>query len=196
MSRVLTFSNEHQLIARWRRGDEHATRALFERHREDAYRLAYALLRDPTDAEDAAQDALIDALLRPELYEPSRASFSTWLHAIVVNRCRRHHRSKQRRLAAFLRRWRLGPAPAPAPSPEASASERETSAQLWEAVQSLSEPLREALVLRIWGEHTFEELGHILDCPARTAQSRVRLAMEALFGVLPATSRHSDSEVL
>jgi RNA polymerase sigma-70 factor (ECF subfamily) len=194
--KVLMFSNGHQLLARWRQGDEHATRALFERHRDDAFRLAYALLRDRADAEDAAQDALIDALLRPELYDPRRASFSTWLHAIVVNRCRRQRRTAQRRLAAFWRRWRLREAPVSPPTPEASALDRELTAQLWDAIGELSEPLREALVLRVWGDHSYAELGHILDCPARTAQSRVRLAMEALRVTLPENPFQANAEAL
>jgi DNA-directed RNA polymerase specialized sigma24 family protein len=44
----------------------------------------------------------------------------------------------------------------------------------------LSQPLREAILLRYWADHTYQEMADILDCPLRTAQSRVRLAFDKL----------------
>ena len=51
-------------------------------------------------------------------------------------------------------------------------------------------------MLRVWGDHSYAELGHILDCPARTAQSRVRLAMEALRVTLPENPFQANVEAL
>jgi len=60
----------------------------------------------------------------------------------------------------------------------------ETRSQVWEAVQALSRPLREAVLLRYWAGHTYREMGEILDCPVPTAQSRVRLAYKRLRAIL------------
>jgi len=44
--------------------------------------------------------------------------------------------------------------------------------------------LREAILLRYWAGHTYQEMADILGCPLRTAQSRVRLAYKQLRVVL------------
>jgi RNA polymerase sigma-70 factor (ECF subfamily) len=59
-----------------------------------------------------------------------------------------------------------------------------TQDEVWTAIQSLSRPLREAILLRHWSNHTYQEIAAILGCPPRTAQSRVRLAYQQLRAVL------------
>lgn len=191
--KIIPISNPHHLISQWKRGDQVAARALYEEHRVKAFRLAYSILQHQNDAEDAAQDALSHALLHPHLYDARRASFSTWLHRIVVNQCRQSLRKKKTRWFSFLP-WVSGQEDtrtSPLPSPEDHVMDREETQQLWTGIQNLSMPLREALVLRVWGEHSYREIADILECPPRTAQSRVRLAMEALREGLPAQLRAS-----
>jgi RNA polymerase sigma-70 factor (ECF subfamily) len=45
------------------------------------------------------------------------------------------------------------------------------------------------IVMKIWNEMTFEEIGRVLDCPANTAASRYRYAMTALRRELNAPVR-------
>lgn len=58
------------------------------------------------------------------------------------------------------------------------ADERDGAIQA--ALQQLPEEQREVVVLKIWGELTFEEIARTLDIPANTAASRYRYALEAL----------------
>src|SRR5512147_1621556 len=83
------------LIQRWQARDEHAAEALYNQFREQVYRLAYGLLGNAADAEEAAQDTLSYALLNIRRFDPLRSSFTTWLHTITVSRCRNRHRRKQ-----------------------------------------------------------------------------------------------------
>ena len=76
------------LIQRWQAGDQRAAEALYDHHREPVFRLAYVLLGDPADAEEAAQDALTYALVNIARYDPRRGRFTTWLHTITISRCR------------------------------------------------------------------------------------------------------------
>jgi RNA polymerase sigma factor (sigma-70 family) len=85
-------------------------------------------------------------------------------------------------LAKLLDRGR-GPAD-PAAGPERQTVEHEARSHVWEVVQSMSRPLREAIVLRYWAGHTFREMAEILDCPVSTAQSRIRLAYQRLSSAL------------
>ena len=135
------------LIERWQAGDERAAEALYNHHRNSIFRLAYGLLGESADAEEAAQDAFTYALVNIHRYDPDRASFSTWLHTITVSRCRDRHRRRQRRLPSLsLTSWlgRGGDASDPSPGPEGQAIQAERHSQVWESVQALSQPLREA----------------------------------------------------
>ena len=167
------------LIQRWQAGDERAAEALYDQHREPLFRLAYGLLGDPFDAEEAAQDALAYALTYIRRYDPERAAFTTWLHMITVSRCRDQQR---RRLPGLSLDWLQGKHDRPDPGlgPERQVVRAETRSEVWKAIQALSPPLREAIVLRYWAGHTYREIAEILGCPVPTAQSRVRLAFERL----------------
>jgi RNA polymerase sigma-70 factor (ECF subfamily) len=173
------------LIQRWQKGDERAAEAIYNYHRESTFRLAYGLLGNPADAEETVQDALTYALTHINHYDPQRARFTTWLFTITVSRCR--DRQRRRRLPTFsMLHWlqRGGDAPDPTPTPEHHAIQAETHSEVWAAVQALSPQLREAILLRYWAGHTYQEMADILDCPLRTAQSRVRLAYKQLRATL------------
>jgi RNA polymerase sigma-70 factor (ECF subfamily) len=175
-------------IQRWQAGDERAAEAIYNQYRESTFRLAYGLLGSAADAEETAQDALTYALTQIARYDPQRASFSTWLHTITVSRCR--DRQRRRRLPTFsLSRWlqRGRDALDSAPTPERHAAQAETCSEVWIAVQELNPQLREAILLRYWAGHTYKEMADIMDCPLRTAQSRVRLAYKKLGGALAPT---------
>ena len=175
------------LIQRWQTGDERAATALYNHHRGSVFRLAYGLLGDPADAEEVAQDALTYALVNIHRYDAQRARFATWLHLITVSRCRDRQRRKwlpRLSLSVWLQRGHE--LPDPQPGPEARALQQERHNQVWQAVQALSRPLREAVLLRYWAGHTYRELAEILDCPVPTAQSRVRRAHQRLHEALAA----------
>jgi len=177
--------SEH-LVQRWlKQGDEPAAEAIYRAHHERVFRLAYALLGDRRDAEEVMQDTLVYALTRAAQFDPQRASFTTWLHIITVSRCRDRQRRK-RVPSVPLSSWlgSGGDAPDRATGPEGAAISRQDHHELWQALDQLSPKLREALVLRYWSGHTYQEMSQILNCPLQTAQSRVRLAYERLRQLL------------
>jgi RNA polymerase sigma-70 factor (ECF subfamily) len=169
------------LIERWQAGDERAAQALYDHFWDRTFRLAYGLLGDPDDAEEVAQDALYYALANIARFDPNRAAFSTWLHTITVSRCRNRHRRKRLSWSS-LTTWLMhgGDVPDLTPSQEQRVVRAEAQSEVWEAVQSLSPRLREAVLLRYWAGHTYREMADILGCPVPTAQSRVRLAYQSL----------------
>jgi len=169
------------LIDRWRAGDEKAAQEIYNLQRDRLYRLSFGLLGSAEDAEEATQDALTYALLKIDHFDPRRSQFTTWLHMITVSRCRDLHR--KRRMPAFsLSEWLRNRRQQPAAGSmmEEQALIREDRRTIWEAVQGLPSILRESIVLRYWGGHTYQEIADIIGCPIRTAQSRVRLAHQRL----------------
>ncbi|GIK38721.1 MAG: RNA polymerase sigma factor [Chloroflexota bacterium] len=184
------------LAERWQAGDERAAEAIYHHCRDSTFGLANALLDNPADAEEAAQDALTYALTHINQYDAQRARFSTWLHTITVSRCRnRRRRHFLPSLSLFVWFQRGGDTADPAPGPEPAAMQAATQDEVWIAIQRLSPPLREAILLRHWSDHTYQEIAAILDCPLRTAQSRVRLAYQQLRGFLaPADLNYFEEE--
>lgn len=184
------------LIERWQAGDERAAAAIYDQCRDSTFSLANALLDNPADAEEVAQDALTYALTHINHYDSNRARFTTWLHTITVSRCR----NKRRRLflpSLPLFSWfqRGGDMADPTPGPEPAAIQAAAHDEVWTAIQRLSPPLREAILLRHWSDHTYQEIAAILGCPLRTAQSRVRLAYQQLRGFLaPADLNYFEEE--
>src|SRR2546427_8571925 len=126
--------DEAALVARARAGDRAAFGVLVERFAAPARRVARAVLDDPDDADDAAQDALLAALVKLHQYDPRRP-FGPWLMRIVSNAAtdRRRRRSVRRGGAPPPPSPGGGPPPPPgapraAPPPTAGAGPRARSA--------------------------------------------------------------------
>lgn len=187
--------NPEVLIERWRAGDERAAEMIYHQHREKTFRLAYGLLGNAEDAEEVAQDALAYALLHIHHFDDRRSQFTTWLYRITVSRSR--DLLRKRRLPTFsLNSWmreRQSPTDL-RPGPEQRAEKREYQNSVWDALQKLPPALREAIILRHWGGHTFQEIAEITNCPMKTAQSRVRLAYQKLAHVLDKVEFQQSAE--
>jgi RNA polymerase sigma-70 factor (ECF subfamily) len=164
--------SEH-LVQPWQKnGDEQAAEALYQAHHRRIYRLAHALLGEADGAEQVMQETMIYALTNIHLFDSQRTSFPAWLHTITVGRCR----ERQRRDPAGS-------------GPEATFAFQEHQKGIRQALKQLSPQLREAVVLRYWSGHTYEEIAQILRCPLPTAHSRVRLAYEQLHKLLNAEGK-------
>src|SRR5256712_8037454 len=111
--------DEAALVARARAGDRAAFGVLVERYAAPARRVARAVLDDPDDADDAAQDALLAALVKLHQYDPRRP-FGPWLMRIVSNAATdRRRRRSVRRGGAPPPHTPPGGAPPPPPGPTA-----------------------------------------------------------------------------
>ena len=187
--------NIDSLIERCQDGDERAAETLYNHFRDQTFRLAFGILNHWDDAEEVTQDSLIYALTNIRRYDPKRARFSTWLHTITVCRCRNKRRGR-RWLLLSLTTW-LGQGqdvPDPTPNQEHQTIKAGLRSDVWQAVQRLSPPLREAILLRHWAEHTCKEIAEIMGCPLPTAQSRLRLAHQQLRQTLSASQRLNLSD--
>jgi RNA polymerase sigma-70 factor (ECF subfamily) len=185
------------LIARCLAGEQAAYTALYEATAPWVYRLAYSILLHPQDAEDVVQETLVYAFRNLGHYDPTRAVFRTWVVTIAVSRCRNARRRK------WLPTIRLGamaslglePAAPDEQGPESALNRRNAREALEKALARLSPRLREAVALRYGQGLTYKEMAAALGCPAKTAESRVRLAHEALRAVF-AEAHGAESALL
>jgi RNA polymerase sigma-70 factor (ECF subfamily) len=163
-----------------RLGDQTGYAALYDLYAAGLYRLCYGLLLHREDAEDVAQEAFVYAFRNLHRFDPARAAFKTWLYTIAISRCRNHYR-RNRRPTIDLAALTGGDWPAPtSQTPEAAHARRSAHEALERALANLKPALREAVVLRYAHGLTYREAAEIMDCPAKTAESRVRLAHDTL----------------
>jgi RNA polymerase sigma-70 factor (ECF subfamily) len=168
------------LISRCLNGDEPAFAALYDMYTAMIYRLNYSLLQHKEDAEEVLQDCFEYAFRRLGCYDPQKAAFRTWLYQIAISRCRNKRRRKglpASALSRILGRDATDPA---APAPEEVTALRDRQRLVWEALGRLSPKLRETAVLRYYEGLTYGQISRILGIPAKTAESRMRLAHKAL----------------
>jgi RNA polymerase sigma-70 factor (ECF subfamily) len=178
-------SDLERLVLRWQDGDERAAEVIYNQQRGVTFGLAYALLGDADDAEEVAQEALVYALTHITQFDAQRARFTTWLHMITVSRCRNRLRRRKWHSLPLLAWFSDEPTLVDtAPGPEPRAARRTVNDEVQAAIQQLSTPLREAIVLRYWSDYTYQEMAAILHCSLGTAQSRVRLAHDRLRTLL------------
>jgi len=160
--------DEAALVARVRAGDRAAFGVLAERYAGVARRVARAVLGDPDDADDAAQDALLSALVKLDQYDPRRP-FGPWLLRIVANAA-----TDRRRRRTVRRVEQLDPAlVAGGARPDATAERRALSARLRAALAELSHRRRMAVVLFDVEGYSHAEIAGILGIPEGTVRSEV-----------------------
>ena len=171
------------LLDRARTGDQAAFGRLIDLHQRVVYRTALAALGRHEDAEDAAQEAFIQAWRRLGGFR-GEAAFRTWLLTITWRKALDRRRS---RLA-----WWKRAAPVPEdreafadvtnadPSPERFALARDEARRAQREISNLSPTLRDTLLLAVSGEYTYEEIGAMLGTPVGTIKWRVAEARRIL----------------
>jgi len=160
--------DEAALVARVVAGDRAAFGVLVDRYAAVARRVARAVLGDPDDADDAAQDALLSALVKLEQYDPRRP-FGPWLLRIVANAA-----TDRRRRRKVRRTEPLDPGLAASGTrPDTAAERSELSGRLRRALAELPERRRIAVVLFDAEGYAHAEIADILDIPEGTVRSEV-----------------------
>jgi len=187
--------DEADIIARCRRGDRRAQRALYDRHADRVYRIALQLTRDEHDAFDVAQETFIRAFERIGSFD-GRSRLGTWLYRIATNEAlqlfrRRDTERRHLRAVGELRNH--------ATRPEFHAARHEID----DAMEMLSDDRRAILVLRYQEGLSYDEIAEILEIAPGTVASRLNRARADLRELLgeseqnpeePGTDRHPTSE--
>ena len=170
---------EKRLVDRAKNGDASAYAELVRAHQGVALRLAYLVLRDAAEAEDATQDALMKAYRALGRFR-SEAEFRPWLLRIVRNEALNRRRSAGRRAGLDLKVASdpgLGDA---APSPETVVVQHEDRRRLLEAVRGLPPRLREVIEYRYFLGFSEAEIAQALGVAAGTVKSRSARAIGRL----------------
>jgi RNA polymerase sigma-70 factor, ECF subfamily len=185
---------DEEIVNRVSTGEIEMFEILMRRHNQRLYRAARAILQDDAEAEDAVQQAYLNAYRHLDQFE-GRAQFSTWLTRIAV-------------YEALARRKEVGGNPtsseeglgetaaSPAPDPERQAYGKELSVLLESALAGLPERYRSVFLLReVDGLSTAETARHlrISDATVKTRLHRAKgLLQRKLQAVTPAAAFSFD----
>ena len=171
--------DEATLAGRALGGDRGAFGELVARYADQARRVARSVLQDPDDADDAAQDAFLAALVKLEQFDPSRP-FGPWLMRIVANAATDRGRRRRVRRAEPLDEGLI----AGGQRPDAVAEREVLGARLREALAELPDRRRMAVVLFDVEGYSHTEIGEILGMPEGTVRSEVFHARRRLRTLL------------
>ena len=164
------------LVAAAAGGDREAFAALLERHYDAIHRLAWQITGSRADADDIAQEVCCTLVTRIADFR-GEARFTTWLHAIVVNQCRAHHRRRSaiRRLVQGLETMVRFPA-------AADGRDAYDAAWLQSAIARLKPELRETVALVVGQQLTHREAAEVLGVAEKTISWRMHEARRLLAG--------------
>ena len=158
-----------ELVTSAQGGDRVAMDRLLRRHLPRITAVCRRLTGNEADANDATQEALLGIVRGLPRYD-SRASFGTWAYRIATNASLDELRRRRRRPATSLDDPATGWEPTTPGNHERSVEARMT---VQDALGSLPEEFRAAVVLREIADLDYQEISEILAVPVGTVKSRI-----------------------
>lgn len=179
---------EEELIPLLSRGDRKAFEYLLARHHRGVYHTCKGIVQDEQEAEDVTQEVFIEVYRSISNFR-GEARFTTWIHRIAVNRALDAVRKQQRRTGAGVVALDGSSSAALAelphlPNPASQLEEKEKSALLRAAVNSLPENQKAAFVLSRIEGMTQKEVAAILDIQEGALESLLQRARQNLKKLL------------
>ena len=175
---------DEQLVAKVQSGDRRSFDLLVLKYQYKVMGLVRRFVKDPTEAEDVAQEAFIKAYRAINTFRGDSA-FYTWLYPIAVNTAKNTLDARKRRPGsdldiedaedfAFSDSLRIDE------NPENLLAGEDMHRIVEETLAGLPEELRKALMLREFDGLSYEEIAQMMDCPIGTVRSRIFRAREAI----------------
>ena len=166
-------------------GREAAFREILRRYERPVFSLVYRMVRDRTLAEDLAQEAFVRAFNAIASYKPSY-KFSNWILKIANNHTIDYLRKRKldtvsidgsphARTDEEAGRSRLVIA-SEAESPHEYVENRELGGQIEEAIGTLREEYRTAILLRHVEGYAYDEIAEIMEVPLGTVKTYIHRA--------------------
>lgn len=169
------------LAERAAKGDKAAMDDLLRAIRPRVLRICKSVLPYSADAEDAAQEAMLNVATKIHTYS-GRSSFSTWMHSVAANSARSTYRKLKRSAQAAH-----SPEQMEKPDPRTTSVIAGTRLDLLEALEALERDRPQMvtpLVLRDVYGLTYEEIAAEVGAPLGTIKSRIHDAREVVRPML------------
>jgi RNA polymerase sigma-70 factor, ECF subfamily len=172
-------------------GDQQAYAQLMQRYAGAVFNVAYRMLGNPQDAEDAAQEIFLRAYTRLESFDQARR-FSTWLLSIASNYC--IDRLRRQRLAWLTLDDVAYTLPSGERGPEGSALDAEERDAVQRALMQLPDNYRQVMVLRYWHDLSYDEIAQATGLTESTIKTRLFRARNMIASALRAAGVAAELE--
>ena len=167
------------------RGDEDALNELIVTYQQPVFSLCYRMLRVRMEAEDAAQEAMVKAVMKLHSYDADRP-FKPWILRIASNEC--IDRIRRRKDAVSLDgmgedgawEWQVGNSP----NPESSFLKREEQQALNALLDDLAPTDRLVVTLFYWEGLAYTEISEVTGLSVSAIKSRLFRARRELASLL------------
>ncbi len=173
-------TNETEWIKLAQEGNQAAFGRLVGAYQTPVYNLAYRMLGNAGEAEDAAQETFLRAYTHLHSYDPLRP-FRSWLLSIASHYCIDQLRRRRITWLSFedeiAAPERLA---SDSPNPEAMVAQREREEQVQQLLAVLSPTDRAAITLRYWYDCSYEEIAETLSLTVSAIKSRLHRARHSL----------------
>ncbi len=163
------------MMAKAAKGDELAFEILVHRHQTSVLNLIYRYVGDRTQAKDFAQEVFLRVWKASGNYKPT-AKFTTWIYRITVNLCLNELKSSGKKMSHLLEsyieeRRTMNGVGEVSPSGEDLLLAEERNRQVSEALQTLPENQRMALILKRYDNLSYQEIANIMGCSVSAVES-------------------------
>lgn len=178
-----------ELVQRVQAGDTKSFDVLVLKYQHKVVNLIMRYVHDQDAAQDVAQEAFIKAYRGLKNFR-GESAFYTWLYRIAINTAKNHLVSQGRRApttdidADEAEQYDGESALKEYGTPEHELLKDEIQSVVTDAIDSLPDDLRTAIVLRELEGMSYEEIAEAMDCPIGTVRSRIFRAREAIDKVL------------
>ena len=159
-------------------GDRNAFGVLVDRYKKMVFTIAWRMLRNKEDAEDAAQKTFLRAFRSIHSFRGD-ARFSTWLYRISVNVCLSHVDSGTEKTTDATDQTYPEPASWDA-DPEIDATRADFGERVRDLVAELPGPYRTVITLYYLKRFSYLEIAEILELPMGTVKVHLHRAREML----------------
>jgi RNA polymerase sigma-70 factor (ECF subfamily) len=176
---------DYALLRKVSQGNERALAELMQRHQDRVYRLALRLLRQTQEAEDAAQEVFLKAYQNAGRFTPT-STVAAWLNRITANHCLNRLRSRKLRKevswedldSPLGQTWEVPDTNTG--NPLDLLTGKECAVQIQQALAGLPENQRQALVLKRFGDFSYQEIGEMLGLSASAVDGLIKRARQHL----------------
>jgi RNA polymerase sigma-70 factor (ECF subfamily) len=177
---------ETRLAKLARNGDRGAFAELVDLYKDKIYHLAYRMLNNKHEAEDAVQETFLRVYTNLHRYDEQQ-KFSTWIFRIGTNHC--IDRLRKRKHSAYSLDAEMPDGegndyysmlPGHENTPEKQIILSETQLQIRKAIDALPEKYKSVVILRYLQDMSLQEISDVLDMPVTTVKTRVHRGREYL----------------
>jgi RNA polymerase sigma-70 factor, ECF subfamily len=167
-----------QWIAQTRAGDQAAFSQIVEKYQRPVYNICYHMLRNPQEAEDAAQEVFLRAFSKLHTYDEDR-QFSTWLFAIASHYCMDRWKKRRFQLVGWDDLKNIL-SDRESSQPEKVIMNIEASQEVRAMLQNLRPDYRMVVILKYWHSMSYEEIADTLDTTVSTIKSKLFRARQMM----------------